>query len=282
MGKIAAMKRLLLLLLPFYLSAQLIDGVAILVKNEPITLYEIQEAKKEMHLEQKKVIDALIRKKLEALEVKERGISASSAEIYADIEKMAQQNHMSVLQLYDAMQSARGLSEKAFKKKIKERIISQKLYNAIAFSQLSEPTEAEQREYYALHKDKFSHPQAFEVLVYNSKNRQALEKKIASPMYYSIEINSQEATLEYAKINPRLAEILEQTQPNSFTPILPSPDGGFMSFYIKTKKEAATQPFEQVQSMVQNAIMADKREQVLKEYFARLRLNADIKILRLP
>ena len=282
MGKIAAMKRLLLLLLPFYLYAKMIDGIAILVKNEPITLYEIKEAQNQMQLEQKKVIDALIRKKLEMLEIKERGISASSAEIYADIEKMAQQNGMSVLQLYDAMQSARGLSEKAFKEKIKERIISQKLYNAIAFSQLSEPTLEEQQDYYELHLDRFSHPQAFEVIVYSSKDRQALEKKIANPMLYSVEVDAQDATLEYAKINPRLADILEKTAVGSFSAILPSPDGGVMSFYIKAKNEARIQPFEQVQPMVLNAIMADKREQVLKEYFARLRLNADIKTLRLP
>jgi len=278
------MKKLLLLtLLPIFLYAELIDGIAILVKNDPITLYEVKKAQTEMSgVEQAKVIDTLIRKKLEEQESKERGITASAAEVYSDIEKMAQQNNMSVMQLYDAMQSARGLNEKEFKAKISDRILNQKLYNAIAFSNLSEPTEIEEEEYYYLHIDKFTHPQSYNVAIYSSKNREALETKISNPMFYSPEVTSEEATLEYKSINPRLAQILSETEVSHFSPLLPSPDGGHMSFYVKDKLNTTTQPQEEVKAQITSSIMADKREQVLKEYFARLKLNADIEILRLP
>ena len=277
------MKKLLLLsVIPLILSAELIDGIAILVKNDPITLYEVKEAQKEMKIEQSKVVDMLIRKKLEEQESEQRGISASSAEVYADIEKMAQQNNMSVMQLYDAMQSARGLSEKALKQKIKDRILNQKLYNAIAFSNLSEATEAEEEEYYYLHIDKFTHPQSYNVLIYTSPNKKALETKMSNPMFYSAEVSSEEATLEYKTINPRLAQILSETEVSHFTPLLPSPEGGHMAFYVKDKLNNSTQALEEVKEQISSSIMADKREQVLKEYFARLKLNADIEILRLP
>ncbi len=277
------MKKLLLItLFPLFLQAELVDAIAILVKNDPITLYEIKQAQKEMKVDQAKVVDALIRKKLEEQEAKERGISASSAEIYADMEKMAQQNNMSVMQLYDAMQSARGLSEKQFKAKIKDRILNQKLYNAIAFSQIQEPTSAEEEEYYYLHVDKFTHPQSFKVIIYNSKEKEALETKINNPMFYSVDVTSEEADIQYKTINPRLAEILNETEAGKFSPILPSPDGGHMSFYVKDKLNTSTQALEDVRPQINASIMADKREQILKEYFARLKLNAEIKILRLP
>jgi hypothetical protein len=41
-------------------------------------------------------------------------------------------------------------------------------------------------------------------------------------------------------------------------------------------------PFEQVKMQVQEALMAEKREQTLKDYFDRARLNAEIKTIRLP
>ena len=277
------MKKLLLItLFPLFLQAELVDAIAILVKNDPITLYEIRQAQKEMKVDQAKVVDALIRKKLEEQEVTERGLSATNAEIYADIERMAQQNNMSVMQLYDAMQSARGLSEKQFKAKIKNRILNQKLYNAIAFSQIQEPTTQEEKEYYNLHVDKFTHPQSFKVIIYNSKDKQALETKINNPMFYSVDVTSEEADIQYKTINPRLAEILNETEVGKFSPILPSPDGGHMSFYVKDKLNTSTQALEDVRPQINASIMADKREQILKEYFARLKLNAEIKILRLP
>jgi hypothetical protein len=42
------------------------------------------------------------------------------------------------------------------------------------------------------------------------------------------------------------------------------------------------QPFETVKAQVQEEMMDDAREQTLKDYFDRARLNAEITIVRLP
>jgi peptidyl-prolyl cis-trans isomerase SurA len=275
-------KYFLLILLTLGIHAKTIDGVAVLVKDEPITMYDIRTQVRESGLSVQQAVDLLIRKKLEEIEAKERHISVSKEEVLKELQTMAEQNKMSVLQLYEAFQSSRGLSEKELKAKIKERMLNQKLYSAIAFSHMEEPTPEEEEEYYQLHAGEFSHPERFEVTVYTSASKARLQEKLDNPMFYSPEVQSENASFEYASMNPRLAELLNKTPLNSFTTILPSPEGGYMSFYLKEKSEITAQPLDAVRPQIANAIMADKREQVLTDYFSRLRLNADIKILRLP
>ena len=270
------------LLIFISLSAQTIDGIAIMVKDQPITLYEITEAMKEHKVPQEQAIEILERKTLEEIEIKERHLTASKQEVFEDIQKMAEQNKLSVIELYQAIQSSQGLSERALKEKIKEKILHQKLYNAIAFSHLEQPSDEEIQEYYELHKDQFSKPSSFSVLIYNCPDRNHLQEKIDNPMFYAPDVNSQEQNFDANKINPRLADLLARTPVNSFTQIVPAPQGGFMSFYLKEKGESGVPELSLIRPQISNALMGQKRETILKDYFDRQKLNADIKVIRLP
>ena len=88
--------------------------------------------------------------------------------------------------------------------------------------------------------------------------------------------------MPYDRISPELASLLEHTALNSFTQIVPDGKGGFMSFYLKEISSAKERGLDSVRNQIMNMIMADKREQVLGDYFARLRYNTEIKILRMP
>jgi len=275
-------KLLFLFLISFSLHAELINGVAILVKDQPITLYEVKQALKKSNVGLDKTVDELIRKKLEEVEAEQRHISVNDSEVFAEVEKMAEQNNMSVMQLYDAMQEVRKLSEQEFKTKLKEKKLKDKLFNAIAFEHMAQPTPLEEEEYYQLHSDQFTHPESFKVLVYQSDSKELLQEKVSNPMYYSPKVTSEEQTIPFAKINPRLAELLNKTPLYSFTPIIPGQNNNHMSFYIEEKLNVSTQALDSVRQQISNAIMGEKRNQVLNDYFARARLNADIHILRLP
>jgi hypothetical protein len=54
-----------------------------------------------------------------------------------------------------------------------------------------------------------------------------------------------------------------------------------MSFFIKNRSEETTMPFEQIRSQIKSSIMQERRQKVLNDYFMRLRMNADIEIIRL-
>lgn len=269
-------------LLATFLWSAPIGGVAVLVKNNPITLYEVQQEMKQSGATANQSADNLIRKKLEQLEASEKKIAVTSAEINEELARMAAQNNLSQEQFLNAMQSVRGLSEKELRAKVEETLRGQKLYSSIAFSKMAQPTAEEEAEYYQLHLDEFSRPESFDVTTYVSPSQEALAAKIADPMRHIEVIQSKDETIPYNKINPQLAQILNKTPNGSFSPILPNGKNGFMSFYLRDKNNVITENLESMRPQISNAIIGEKRNQVLNDYFTRLRLSADIKVLRLP
>lgn len=269
------------LLFTFALSAP-VGGVAVLVKNSPITLYEITQEMKQSGMDATKSADALIRKKLEQLEAQERKISVTPTEVKEEMERMAQQNNLTVEQFLDAMKTARGVSEGDLKAKIEESIRGQKLYSSIAFSKMAQPTPAEEAEYYQLHLDEFSHPESYDLTTYVASSAEVLQAKIDDPMRNVPDIITKDENIPAKNINPQLAQILNKIEIGKFGPILPNGKNGFMSFYMRDKQNLVTENLDTVRPQISNMIMGEKRNQVLNDYFTRLRLSADIKVIRLP
>lgn len=268
------------LLFTALLNAEVYDGVAIVVKDKAITLLDIKTEMKISKIDAKKASDVLIRQKLEEVEIDERKIIVNSSEVYDDIKKMAARNNLNISEFYDAVRESNGMNSTEFKEKIKQKLLSQKLYQAIAYAALSEPSDLEIQEYYDMHKNNYKHPSAFTVIIYDSKDKSRLQEKIDNPMFYAPDIATNEQVLPYEQISPELASLLERTKLNHFTNIVPNGKGGFMSFYMKEIESAATGGIESVRNQIVNSIMAEKREQVLSSYFARLRHNADINVIR--
>ena len=269
------------LFLALPLMAETLNGIAVLVKDKPITLYDIEEAAPEYGHNIQQTVDALIRKKLEAIEVEERGLRVSKQEIHEEVARIAEQNGVSVSKFYEGLYASQKMTQSAFKAQVEERLLNQKLFGAIAFSHIEEPTEAEIEEYYKLNISKYTHAQRYDVVVYSSPSKSALAEKIGNPMFYAPEVASEEQTLHYGSINPRLSELLEATENGTFTQIIPM-QGRFLSFLVRQKHEVTTQPLDKLGNQIVNEIMGQKRQQVLNDYFARLRLNADIRVIRLP
>lgn len=269
------------LLFTFAFSAP-IGGVAVLVKNSPITLYEVTQEMKQSGNDATKSADTLIRKKLEQLEAQEKKISVSASEIKEEMERMAKQNNLTMEQFLDAMQTARGINESDLKAKVEESIRGQKLYSSIAFSKMAQPTPAEEAEYYQLHLDEFSHPDSYDITTYVASSAEILQAKIDDPMRNIPDIITKDENIPAKNINPQLAQILNKIEVGKFGPILPNGKNGFISFYMKDKQNLITENLDSIRPQINNMIMGERRNQVLNDYFTRLRLSADIKILRLP
>ncbi|SFV59979.1 hypothetical protein MNB_SM-7-686 [hydrothermal vent metagenome] len=274
------LKLLLSLLFIITLEAKMVDAIAIIVEDEPITLYDITKEMQLAHLTKKEAIDILIRKKLEELQIKKRGLSVSEDEVYDEIRRLASANHLTISQFYDAVRESNGLSSSQLKEKIKERLLSQKLYQSIAMSKMSEPDQQEIEEYFKLHKEEFVHPSFYDVTIYTAPNKELLVQKLNTPMFYSQEIHQESQRVAYDKLPPALAKILDATKEGAFTQILPDGKGGFMSFYIEKRGSPASANLQQFRPQIINAIMTKKRNEILDDYFAKLKDSADIKILR--
>lgn len=275
-------KIFLILGLSALLNAEVYDGVAIVVKDRAITLYELKKEMETSKVDAGKASDTLIRKRLEEVETQERKITVNSSEVYDDIKKTAARNNLNISEFYEAVRESSGLNSTELKEKIKHKLLSQKLYSAIAYSSVSQPSEEEVLEYYEMHKDNYKHPSSFTVVIYQAKEKSRIDEKINNPMFYSPDIQTNEQVLPYDRISPELASLLSRTALNSFTSAIPDGKGGYMSFYIKEIESAKEGGVESVKNQIINSIMAEQREQVLGDYFARLRHNADINIIRMP
>ncbi|MBL0709213.1 MAG: peptidyl-prolyl cis-trans isomerase [Sulfurimonas sp.] len=273
-------KIFLILMFVVSLNAQIIGGVGVVVKGDAITLYDI---KKEMGISKvsaKKATNVLIRRILEKQEIKERKLSVSSSEIYDDIKQTAKRNRMSVDEFYEAVRNGRGLNSAEIKEKVREKLLSQKLYSAIAYAGISKPNDDEIEAYFESHKDSFLHPSAFDVVIYQAKSKEMLLQKVKNPMFYSPDIASSERTLEYDRVSPELASLLARTEINSYTMVVPDGNGMYMCFYIKDIESPSELGFENARNQIVSEIMKEQREEVLGDYFARLRQNANIKMIR--
>jgi uncharacterized membrane protein len=269
------------LLFTFALSAP-IGGVAVLVKNSPITLYEVTQEMKQSGTDATKSADALIRKKLEQLEAQEKKIAVTSTEVKEEMLRMAKQNNLTIEQFLDAMKTARGINESDLKAKIEESIRGQKLYSSIAMTKMAQPTPAEEAEYYQLHLDEFSHPDSYDVTTYIGNSSEILTEKIEDPIRNVPNILIKDEHIPTKNINPQLSQILNKIEVGKFGPILPNGKDSFVSFYMKDKQNLVTENLDSVRPQIDNMIMGEKRNQVLNDYFTRLRLSADIKVIRLP
>jgi hypothetical protein len=264
------------------LSAEIVDGIAMVVRGDAVTLLDIKKEMLASKVNVQMATDILIRKKLEQAEIKEKNIDVSSEEVYEDIQKTASRNNLSISEFYEAVRNSNGLSSTEVKESVKQKLLSQKLYAAISYSQMAQPSDSEIEEYYKLHKDSFVHPSSFAVVIYESKNKAKLEVKKNNLMSYLPEVQSSEQNLPYDRLTPELAHLLENTPQNQFTQVIPDAKGGFITFYMKEVVYSKDSSFENTKEQISNHIMGQKREQVLSDYFARLRISADIKILRMP
>lgn len=262
------------------LSAEMVGGVAIIVEDRAITLKDIENEMATANVSKQRAIDALIRQKLEETEVQKRKITVSSGEVYDDIKKTAKRNNMSVNDFYEAALNSRGINSTEVKEKTRKKLLASKLYGSVAYAKLKEPTDERLQEYFELNKSTFIHPASFSTVIYQAKKKEVLEAKIQNPMFYSQEVVTDEQVLPYAKISPELAKILTNTKMNTFSPILPDGRGGYMSFYIKDIEGVKEASFESMKGQIQNTLMSEHREKILGDYFARLRHNADITVLR--
>ena len=273
-------KIVLIILLALSLDAKMVGGVAVIVKGDAITTLDIEKEMQLSKVDATVATSTLIRNKLELQEVEERKISVDSSEVFEDIKKTAARNGLNVNEFYEAIRESNGMTSLELKEKIKEKLLSQKLYSAIAYSAVEEPSDEEIESYYGLHKSSFVRPSGFNVIIYTAQDKQRLQEKVNNPMLHSPDIESAEQNLPYDRIAPELAQLLASTPLNSFTPVVPNGKGAYMSFYIKEIESAKEADIESVKNQVMNMMMAEQREQVLGNYFARLRHNADIKMVR--
>ncbi len=277
--------RLKVYILSMFLTAAtlyggLVDAVSIVVDDQPITLFEIYKAEKQLGLSKEKAVEYMIKQKLKDEELKRLGIQVDEFDINQEIEKIAKKNGIDSLKLR-AIMTKRGVDWEDYKKQVKEKLLQDRLYEQILSTKIQPPSEATLQEYYKLHINEFSIPEAIQVIQYSAPDRKSLKEAIANPMAAIPGVTRNAQTIRSDQLNQQLLFLLTQTPKGKFTQIIPV-KGQFVVFYIQDFINPHPMPFEQVKQQVYAKWMEKKRKEAIKSHFEKLRAAANIKVLRAP
>ena len=261
-------------------QAAMIDGVSLLINKEPITLYDIHKYATRFNLSKKEALDILVRQKLEESEIKKLGISIDNFEVDQYIENLAISNNMNQYDFLEMIRS-KNIDVAEYKDDLKSKLKRDKLYKKIVSTKMQQLNDNELRTYYSENQGEFSQASAFDVTIYTSADQQALQAVSQNPMSAHPGIELKEASFEAAKIDPKLALLLNKASQGSFTSIVKS-EQNFVMFFVKTKHNVQAISFENAKNYIYGKLAEGKEQKAIEEYFEKLKSSANIQVIRAP
>ncbi len=262
------------------LWAGLVDAISMVVDDQPITLYEIYKVEQQLGLSKQKAVEYLIKQKLKKEELKRLGISVDEFDLNNEIEKIAQKNGIDSLKLRSIL-AQRGIDWETYRDEIRQRLLQERLYQKIVSTKIQPPSEKTLREYYRLHINEFSIPEAIEVIEYSAPSRKALREAMNNPMAAVPGVERRPMSLKPQQLNRELFYLLTKTPARSFTQVLPV-KGRFVAFYIRGFVNPKPLAYEQIKNRVYAKWMEEKRSEAIKSHFEKLRAAADVRVFRSP
>lgn len=273
------MKKLFFLaFLPIFAFASLINGIAVTVENEPITLVDLDETMRLYNIDKNQAMDILVRQKLESIEADRQGISVSDYDAYESARKIASSQGMTYEQI-KAIASKQYGSFDNYINLTKNNIQKEKLYRKITQSKITNASDEDMKIYYENNKELFNIASKLEVVEYYSTNAQSLNQAKNSPLFNIDGVQKQNKTYTQDKMNPNLKYILNSIKVGEFSAVIPMKEG-FMMVYMKNKSGITSLSYEGVKDKIYSILMNQRQENIVKEYFDRLRLNSEITVIR--
>lgn len=271
------------LLLSLFLGATisfagLINGIAITVNEDPITLYDIDKTMVEKNLSKNQAVGLLVDQVLYDQLVEKHNITADIFDVNNYVEKLAAQNGMD-LYTFKSIIRQKYNNYDVFEEDARQKVIRQKLLQKIVRGQLKIADEDDMKVYYENNKEKFSSADTIELVQYASANKASLVKATKSPLLVPADVQRTPLELKVKELNPQLQYLLNNTKVGKFTPIFTA-NRAYNALYITEKKGKSTLAFETVKTRIFNEIMSIREKKYLKDYFEKEKLTADIKIVR--
>ncbi len=258
--------------------AAMVNGIALTVNDEPITLYDIDRTMTVNKVGKNEAVSYLIDKILYDQVVQENNITADVFDVNDYIEKLANANGMDIY-TFKSIVKQKYPDYSVFENEAKNAVIRQKLVQKIVKGQLAIATEEDMKLYYEKNQNQFLTAKSFEVVQYSSKNKAALLETLKNPLSVSADVERAPITLETQSLQPQMQYLLNETKINSFTPIFTA-NKQFVSLFLVRKNGTTALSFESVKARIFNDIMSTREKKYLKDYFEKQKLTADIKIVR--
>ena len=258
--------------------AGVVNGVALTVNDQPITIYDIDKTVSINKISKNEAVGLLIDKTLYEQAVSQNNITADVFDVNEYIERLAKANGMD-LYSFKAIVKQKYANYADFEEEAKDAVIRQKLIQKIVKGQLAVATQEDMELYYEKNKSQFSTSKAYEVTQYTSKNKASLANAINNPMVIAADVEKTPLKLGVQSLQPQMQFLLNDTKLNTFTPIFTA-NKQFVSLFVIKKEGTTSLDFETVKAKIFNDMMSLREKKYLKDYFEKQKLTADIKIVR--
>ena len=257
---------------------KIVGGIAIKVNGDPITIHEILDLSTKQHITKDKAQAILIAQRLKTQEIKRLNISIDDVRLEQEIESIASHNNLNYQQFIQALHQ-QGMDIDTYKQKLKEDIQTRELMRNILLSS-DTSSEASMRAYYNKHKSEFISATQVQTMRYSAKDPKLLERAIANP---SVSLSGVEKTpekLTLSMLNPQIAQMFSSLQIGEFSPILDAGNGSYVAFVVQEKIGENTMSFEEAKSIIAQKFAQEHQEQILDEYFEKIRQKSHIEHIR--
>lgn len=264
----------------FFLSsanAKYINGISAIIDGEIITDYDIQKLIDALKISPSQALNILIRQKLEDAQIKAMEINPSEIEINAQMSQIGAHSGFKDWSEFEKALKNQGVNINDFRAQVKNNIALEKLYSNITNRPNANITQENARRFYQNNKSLFSRFINATITQYSSQNAQDLENLKAKKPNNALSAKAQK--ISASSTDARLVELVANTKIGDFTPIIPQ--GGFyVMFKINDKDGIYTPNFEDIEENVAQAMIAQEKEAMIEDYFNKLRVSANIQIIK--
>ena len=264
----------------FFLSsanAKYINGISAIIDGEIITDYDIQKLIDTLKISPSQALNILIRQKLEDAQIKAMEINPSEIEINAQMSQIGARSGFKDWSEFEKALKNQGVNINDFRAQVKNNIALEKLYSNITNRPNANITQENARRFYQNNKSLFSRFINATITQYSSQNVQDLENLKAKKPNNALSAKAQK--ISATSTDARLVELVANTKIGDFTPIIPQ--GGFyVMFKINDKDGIYTPNFEDIEENVAQAMIAQEKEAMIEDYFNKLRVSANIQIIK--
>jgi len=257
-----------------FAQAKMVNGIAMIVNGEAVTTSEIRAVQKQMRLSKQQAVDLLVQDRLQKSAMKK--ISVPESEIDAKIAQIAAQNNLTVPKMQKLLKQ-QGTSWSKYRKSIKESIKKQKFYREKVAATVAKPTEDELKIFYENHKKEFVIPTSISMVEYSSSSEEAMKKFLQTKKENGVKSRSVKKSTN--NINKALLGTILQTQNGSYTRPFNAGDR-YISYKVLSKNGHKSMSFEDAKGAVAGKWRQQQQGKALKDYFEKMKTNADIKVIR--
>jgi len=255
-------------------QAKMVDAIAIVVEGEPITTAEIRAVQQQMQVSKEQATDLLIQDRLQKSAMKD--IVIAEPDIDAKIAAIAGQNNLTIPQMQKILEQ-QGTTWTHYRSSVREAMKKEKFFQQNVVSSIPSPSEDELLLFYKNHQDEFTIPSRVNLIEYSAPTEESMKKFLQTKNTKGIK--SRSVTKSTKDLNPTLLGSILQTQNGSFTRPFNAGDK-YISYKVLSKEGKASMPFEAAQGAIAAKWKQQQQTKALKDYFEKIKTNADIQVLR--